>query len=83
MVATAVTCLLTTVTTAVGQQTAVCARLEAQLDQFASAVPREDTESSFDEAIKAHRYTIGVLREELSELKRIIREAERRLKEDD
>ena len=68
MTATAVTCVLATASTAVGQTTAVCARLQAQLDQFVSAVPRADTASRFDAAIAEHRYTIGVLREELGEL---------------
>jgi hypothetical protein len=66
--AATVIAVLTSVTAAVGQDSTVCARLEAQLDQFVSAVPREDTTSRFDQVIADHRYTIGNLREELSRL---------------
>lgn len=68
MIAAAVACLLTSVTTAVAQDDDVCARLEAQLDQFVSAAPRQDATSRFDDTIAEHRYRIGLLREELSHL---------------
>ncbi|MEM9107335.1 MAG: DUF2865 domain-containing protein [Pseudomonadota bacterium] len=68
MIAAVMAFVLATATTAVGQDGDVCARLEAQLDQFVSAVPTEDATSRFDDIVAEHRYRIGLLREELSHL---------------
>ncbi len=68
MIAAALACVLGTTTASVGQDGDVCARLEAQLEQFVSAVPRDDATSRFDDIVAEHRYRIGLLREELGHL---------------
>lgn len=65
---TAVIWSLAAVTVATAQDQAVCARLEAQLDQFSSAVPRDDISSRYDGAISEHQNNIRMMRTELGRL---------------
>ncbi|MCP4999657.1 MAG: DUF2865 domain-containing protein [Hyphomicrobiales bacterium] len=66
--ATAVICSLAAIPVAIAQDRAVCARLEAQLAQFNSVIPRDDISSRYDGAISEHRNNIQRMRVELGSL---------------